>query len=201
MILLEPFFPYDTIWLADSFWYGHTDSYREALYGHGAFELCLPSLRIFYHNSLLRLTISHRMNRTPWWGRWSRHVDLEQYAVRTIRWLRHLHLGHCAHSRPDLYCPLLLGVSGLVAIALPILTRRVCSLCETHWCFWFGCPAAYHRLPHNTCKAHWFLVRWGRPLPTVTIDYHASLLSLPPFFWPLPATTSGDTHRRYRGLE
>ena len=33
---------------------GHTDSYRLAVYGGGAFELCLPSLGILYQNRLLR---------------------------------------------------------------------------------------------------------------------------------------------------
>ena len=134
------------------------------------------------------------MNRTPWWGRWSRHVDLEHDAVRTIRWLRHLHLGHCAHSHPDLYCPTIQACLVWCVSALPILTRRVCSLCETHWCFWFGCPAAYQSLPASTCKTHWFLVRWGRPLPTVTIDYHASDLSLHRFLTFTSHHLRGDTH-------
>ena len=32
---------------------GHTDTYRTVASGHGAFELCLPSLGNLYQNSLL----------------------------------------------------------------------------------------------------------------------------------------------------
>ena len=32
---------------------GHTDTYRTVVYGHGAFELCLPSLGILYQNCIL----------------------------------------------------------------------------------------------------------------------------------------------------
>ena len=32
---------------------GHTDTYRTVAYGHGAFELCLPSLGILYQNTML----------------------------------------------------------------------------------------------------------------------------------------------------
>ena len=32
---------------------GHTDTYRMAIVGRGAFELCLPSLGILYQNGML----------------------------------------------------------------------------------------------------------------------------------------------------
>ena len=56
--------------------------------------------------------------------------------------------------------------------------RIPCSLCERAWCFRFGPHAAYQSLPASTCKGHWFLVWSGRPLPRLTIRYHASVLSL-----------------------
>jgi len=55
--------------------------------------------------------------------------------------------------------------------------RIPCSLCETGWCFWFGPPATYHRLPHGTCTTHWILVWSSAALPVVTMRYHARLLS------------------------
>ena len=60
---------------------GHTDTYRTVPTQHGAFELCRPSLRIFYHNCLLRPTISYRSGRAPRWGPFGQHGDLEQYEV------------------------------------------------------------------------------------------------------------------------
>ena len=43
---------------------GHTDTYRTVCYGHGAFELCLPSLGIFLTKLTLRCLLlgqPHRM--------------------------------------------------------------------------------------------------------------------------------------------
>ena len=70
------------------------------------------------------------------------------------------------------------GVSGLMGVCITNPYRIPCPPCERAWCIWFGQPATYQSLPHSTCKSHWFLVWSGRPLPTVTIHYHASILSL-----------------------
>ena len=91
------------------------------------------------------------------------------------------HLTHSLisdHSHPSLYCPLLLGVFGLVCECITNPYRIPCSLCERAWCFRFGPHAAYQSLPASTCKGHWFLVWSWRPLPRLTIRYHASVLSL-----------------------
>ena len=82
--------------------------------------------------------------------------------------------------------------------------RILCPPCERAWCIWFGPRAAYHRLPASTCKTHWILVWSGRPLPTVTIHYHASILSLHRF---LTFTghhlrlTHRQTHIEHTGIE
>ena len=70
------------------------------------------------------------------------------------------------------------GVSGLVCECITNPYRILCPPCERAWCIWFGQPATYQSLPHSTCKTTWFLVWSGRPLPGVTIHYHASVLSL-----------------------
>ena len=70
------------------------------------------------------------------------------------------------------------GVFGLVCECITNPYRILCPPCERAWCIWFGPHAAYQSLPHSTCKTTWFLVWSGRPLPTVTIHYHASILSL-----------------------
>ena len=88
--------------------------------GHGAFELCLPSLGILYQNRTLRNTILGRTPKTNRvWGRegrsghrvrrWGRHVGLQHYALRSVclrlgLLLRELMLevcgiGHEAHDR------------------------------------------------------------------------------------------------------
>jgi hypothetical protein len=66
----------------------------------------------------------------------------------------------------------------LVGVCITNPYRIPCPLCERAWCIRFGPPATYQSLPHSTCKTHWFLVWSGRPLPGVTIHYHASVLSL-----------------------
>jgi len=80
--------------------------------------------------------------------------------------------------------------------------RILCPVCERAWCIWFGQPATYQSLPHSTCKTHWFLVWSGRPLPGVTIHYHASILSLHRFLTftshHLRPDTQTDTHRTHR---
>ena len=48
---------------------GHTDTYRSGCYGHGAFELCLPSSGILYQNCLLRTQYLGNGRRLTWsWG-------------------------------------------------------------------------------------------------------------------------------------
>ena len=92
------------------------------------------------------------------------------------------------------YCPTIKVCLVWSVCALPILTGMVCSPCERTWCIWFGPLAAYQSLPASTCKGHWILVRSGRPLPRLTIHYHASILSL---HRPLTFTSHhlrGDTH-------
>ena len=47
----------------------HTDSYRRGRVGHGAFELCLPSLGILYQIRLLRTQYLGGSSRSGWsWG-------------------------------------------------------------------------------------------------------------------------------------
>ena len=79
--------------------------------------------------------------------------------------------------------------------ALPILTGRVCSVCERAWCIRFGQPATYQSLPASTCKEHWILVRSGRPLPRLTIHYHASILGLHRFLTFTIHHLRGDTQK------
>jgi hypothetical protein len=62
MIWLDLGLCYGSTVLVEFGFRGHTDTYRKVVYGHGAFELCLPSLGSFYQNSLLRLQI---LGRTP----------------------------------------------------------------------------------------------------------------------------------------
>ena len=49
-----------------AFCWHDTDTYRTVVYGHGAFELCLPSLGFCYQINLLRSLLS---GRTPFLGR------------------------------------------------------------------------------------------------------------------------------------
>ena len=86
------------------------------------------------------------------------------------------HPTHNAHSHISDHSRL--GVFGRMCECITNPYRILCPPCETGWCFRSGPRATYHRLPHSTCKEHWFLVWSGRPLPTVTIHYHASDLSL-----------------------
>ena len=131
---------------------------------------CHP-IGILYQIELLRPAISHRMGRAPWWGRCRRHVDLEHDAVRTIRWLRHLHPTHSAHSGPacwpryasltpylplpmltgsHAHCAKLDGVFGLVARPLTIAYHRAHAL----WVgFWSGGAGPYQSLPYITMPA------------------------------------------------
>ena len=86
------------------------------------------------------------------------------------------------------------GVSGLVGECITNPYRILCPPCERAWCIWFGPHAAYQSLPHSTCKTTWFLVWSGRPLPTVTIHYHASIVSLRRFLTFTIHHLRGDTH-------
>jgi len=83
--------------------------------------------------------------------------------------------------------------------------RIPCSLCETAWCFWFGDPATYHRLPHGTCTLGWILVWSSAALPRLTMRYHACLLSLhrSATFTShhLRPDTHTDTHREHTRIE
>ena len=55
---------------------GHTISYLTVSVGHGAFELCLPSLGILYQINLLRTQILGSRNRSGGsWGEWGRPPD------------------------------------------------------------------------------------------------------------------------------
>ena len=50
-------------------WHTVADTYRMVASGHGAFELCLPSLGILYQNRMLRLRNIHRTPKTSEsWG-------------------------------------------------------------------------------------------------------------------------------------
>ena len=87
-------FSYNGIWLSDSFWYGHTGTYRTTAIGRGAFELCLPSLGNFYQNPMLRRTILGRTHLLKGlWGEeaWVSHrgqdegsPPLQHYVLLTV---------------------------------------------------------------------------------------------------------------------
>ena len=72
--------------------------------------------------------------------------------------------------------------------------RILCPPCERAWCIRFGHSATYQSLPHSTCKTTWFLVWSGRPLPDVTIRYHASIVSLRRSLTFTIHHLRGDTH-------
>ena len=119
---------------------------------------------------------------------------------------------HSVASPPPPYSLGSLWPSVLAAVrfpdSVPAVTnayRIPCSLCETGWCFWFGDPATYQSLPHGTCTLGWILVRWRRPLPRLTIHYHACLLGLHRFLTftshHLRPDTHTDTHREHTHIE
>ena len=69
---------------------GHMNSYRLTVYGHGAFELCLPSLGFFLTKLSLRSQILGQPNHMAKVRvGWERH--LQQDAVRTL-------VGECADA-------------------------------------------------------------------------------------------------------
>ena len=86
------------------------------------------------------------------------------------------------------------GVSGLMGVCITNPYRILCPPCERAWCKRFGPPATYQSLPASTCKEGWILVWSGRPLPTVTMRYHAPLLSLHRFLTFTIHHLRGDTH-------
>ena len=62
---------------------GHTDTYRTVVRGHGAFELCLPSLGIPYQITQLRTQYLGIARRSEWsWGE-DRRL-LTQYALPIV---------------------------------------------------------------------------------------------------------------------
>ena len=64
---------------------GHTNSYRLTVYGHGAFELCLPSLGFFLTKLSLRYRIWACVGRMTRVVRIHSRADLEQYVLGTWR--------------------------------------------------------------------------------------------------------------------
>ena len=84
----------------------HTDTYRMVSIGHGAFELCLPSLGILYQIYLLRTQYLGVGHRPGWsWGEDLRSMDRVtlSHACR-IRAAARI-LPYRAHSHTDLYSP------------------------------------------------------------------------------------------------
>ena len=74
--------------------------------------------------------------------------------------------------------------------SLPLITNayhNLCSPSENTWWIWFGRTGGYQSLPHGTCKTIGDFGRVGRPLPTLTIHYHRSDLSISAGLWPLPS--------------
>ncbi len=63
---------------------GHTDSYRLTVYGHGAFELCLPSLGFFFTKLSLRSQISGQRSHMTKVRTLGSMSGLEQYEVLTL---------------------------------------------------------------------------------------------------------------------
>ena len=64
---------------------GHcTDTYRTVVYGHGAFELCLPSLGFFLTKLTLRCLLLGQAGHMAKVGAFQGITDLEQYEVSTL---------------------------------------------------------------------------------------------------------------------
>jgi len=124
----------------------------------------------------------NRLTVCAWFGPWPHSLDS---------------LCSLAYKRPLASWSLPLnssGVFGRVGVCITNPYRILCPPCERAWCIWFGPHAAYQSLPHSTCKTTWFLVWSGRPLPGVTIDYHASILSLHRSATFTSPHLRGDTH-------
>ena len=74
---------------------GHdTDTYRTVAVGHGAFELCLPSLGFFFTKLVLRTQLLGQRCRMMCWGEdrrfghpgvwFERHVGLQHYTIPRV---------------------------------------------------------------------------------------------------------------------
>jgi hypothetical protein len=112
---------------------------------------------------LIVCSTPNRLTVCAWFGPWPHSLDSLAYMRPLASWSLPLDSS---------------GVFGLVGVCITNPYRIPCPPCERAWCIWFGPHAAYQSLPHSTCKTTWFLVWSGRPLPGVTIHYHASVLSL-----------------------
>jgi hypothetical protein len=135
---------------------------------------------------LIVCSTPNRLTVCAWFGPWPHSLDSLAYMRPLASWSLPLNSS---------------GVFGLVSECITNPYRILCPVCERAWCIWFGPHAAYQSLPHSTCKTTWFLVWSGRPLPGVTIDYHASILSLHRFLTftshHLRPDTQTDTHRTH----
>ena len=60
------------------------NTYRTVSAGHGAFELCLPSLGFFFTKLTLRSQLLGQAYRMTEVGQDRRHEDLEQYVLLTL---------------------------------------------------------------------------------------------------------------------
>ena len=118
-------------------------------------------------------------------GTEAEHDDLEQYAVRTIRWLRHPHPTHSGIA----YWPR--HASLCHYLWLPIVTRSLATHAKTLG--GFGLVAQEVTNPYHTAHTRplVILVRSGPLLPLLTKHYQVADLTISAGLWPLPTSASG----------
>ena len=107
------------------------------------------------------------------------------------------HLTHsliCDHSHPDLYCTLPLGVFGRVLYVFTNPYRTGVLTVRNPLVLLVWTPCHLPILTSRHMQEHWILVWSGRPLPTLTIHYHASILGLHRFLTFTIHHLRGDTH-------
>ena len=63
----------------------HMNTYRTVSYGHGAFELCLPSLGFYHRRTTLRSRVWACVDHMTKVVRIHSRADLEQYVLGTWR--------------------------------------------------------------------------------------------------------------------
>ena len=63
---------------------GHTGTYRMVSAGHGAFELCLPSLGFLFTKLTLRCLLLGQRHRMTKVRTFAEHDDLQHYEVSTL---------------------------------------------------------------------------------------------------------------------